>query len=101
MPTILPSRTNEAAGALSWLKRGLLAAYCVSLVAVCSLLFINGPQLRGAADAREAHIAGEENRAFCGMLGVSPGTALYAQCAAELAQIRSRYLQRYLSESIL
>jgi hypothetical protein len=78
----------------------LLAAYCVSLVAVCSLLVINGPQLRAAADAREAHIAEEENRAFC-MLGVGPRTALYAQCATKLAQIRGRYLQGYLSESIL
>jgi hypothetical protein len=101
MPTILPSRTSGGTGANSWLKKWLLVAYCVFLVAVCSLLFINGPQLRAAANAREAYVADEENRAFCSTLGVGPGTALYAQCARELAHIRARYLQRYLSESIL
>jgi hypothetical protein len=79
----------------------MLAAYCISLVVFCSLLVVNGPQIRAAAEAREAHIAEEENRAFCGKLGIATGTARYAQCASELTQIRARHLQRYLSDSIL
>jgi hypothetical protein len=101
MPTTMRSPTNEESGAVCLLKRGLLATYCVSLVTVCSLLVVNGPKLRAAADAREAHIAEEENRAFCSKFGVGPGTSQYAQCASELTQIRASYLQRYLSESIL
>lgn len=100
MPTILPSRTSEPVGTI-WLRRCLLAAYCVTLVAVCSVLVVNGPQLRAAADAQEEQIAEEENKAFCSKLGYAPGAALYAQCAGELGQIRARHLQRYLSTSIL
>jgi hypothetical protein len=65
------------------------------------MLAVNGPQLRAAVDAREAHISEEENKAFCSKFGVGPGTARYAQCASELAQIRARHLQRYVSDSIL
>jgi hypothetical protein len=50
----------------------------------CGLLIVNGPQIRAAAEAREAHIVEEENRAFCSRFGIGPETARYAQCASEL-----------------
>jgi hypothetical protein len=80
MPTILPLRTNVATGAISWLKRGLLAAYCVSLVTVCSLLVVKGPQLRAAADAGEAHVAEEESKTFCSKFGFGWNSSLCTMC---------------------
>jgi hypothetical protein len=79
----------------------MLGAYLVSVIAVCGLLIANGPRIRAAAEAREAHIVEEENRAFCATFGIGPETARYAQCASELMQIRARYLQRYIGDSIL
>jgi hypothetical protein len=101
MPTNLPLRTNGTAGFASRLEGWLLAGYCVSLVVLCSLLVVNGPQLRAAADAREAQVTEDENKAFCSLFGIGPETGRYAQCARELEQIRTRYLQRHFSESIL
>jgi hypothetical protein len=82
-------------------KGWLLAAYCVALLAVCNVLVINGPQIRAAAEAREAHVVEEENRAFCATFGIVPEAARYAECASELTQIRARHLQRYVSDSVL
>jgi hypothetical protein len=79
----------------------MLEAYLVSVIALCSLLIAYAPQIRAAAEAREAHIVEEENRAFCTVFGIGPETARYAQCASELMQIRTRYLQRYIGDSIL
>jgi hypothetical protein len=85
----------------SSLERRLLAVYGVSVVAVCGLLVINGPQMRAAAEAEEARIVAEENRAFCSKFGIGPETSRYAQCTAELAEIRARHLARSVSDSIL
>jgi hypothetical protein len=101
MPTTLPSGINGTTGTASRLQALLLAGYGLAVVVVCGLLVINGPQIRAAAEAREAQIIDGENKAFCSKLGVGPETARYAQCASELAQIRARHLKRYLSDSIL
>jgi hypothetical protein len=79
----------------------MVGAYVVAVVAGCGLLIANAPRLRAAAEAREAHIVEEENRAFCTMFGIGPETARYAQCASELSQMRARRLQRYLGDTIL
>ena len=78
-----------------------LIAYVLSLVALAGLIGINGPQIRAAAEAQEERIVGEENRAFCGKLGIDPGTTSYAECAAGLAGIRARALERSAGNSIL
>jgi hypothetical protein len=70
-------------------------------VAICSLLVVNGPQIRAAAEEREAQIVEAEDKAFCSTFGIGPETARYAQCASELGQIRARHLHRHVSESIL
>lgn len=101
MPTSLPARPYQMAEGASWLRRGLLAAYLVSLVAVCSVLVINGPQIRAAAEAQEALVIEEENKAFCSEFGIGRETSRYAQCAAGLKEIRVRHLQRSVSDSIL
>jgi hypothetical protein len=101
MPTSLPARTYRTNGSASRLERSLLAAYAVSVVAVCGLIVVNGPQMRAAAEAEEARVIEEENQAFCGGLGIGPGATLYTQCAAGLADIRARALQRSASNSIL
>jgi hypothetical protein len=69
-------------------------------VAVCGLLVINGPQLRAVAEAEEARLVADENRAFCSKFGIGPETSRYAQCAAELREIRARHLARNVSDSI-
>jgi hypothetical protein len=68
---------------------------------VCGLLVIYGPQLRAAADAREGSIVEQEDRAFCSKFYIGPETGRYAECAAGLKEIRTRYLERSASESIL
>jgi hypothetical protein len=79
----------------------LLAAYVVSLVAVCGLIVVYGPQMRAAAEAETARLIEEENKAFCGRLGIGPDASRYAECAAGLAEIRARHLQRNAADSIL
>jgi hypothetical protein len=101
MPTTLPSAVRRNSDGASRLERNLLAGYCVALAAVCGLLVVNGPELRAAAEAKEALIAAEESKAFCSTFGIGPETSRYAQCAAELAAIRARHLQRHFSDSIL
>jgi hypothetical protein len=101
MPTTLPATAGQKSEGASRLERCLFAAYCIALAAVCGLLVVNGPNLRAAADAKEALIAEEENKAFCGTFGIGPETSRYAQCAAELAAIRARHLQRNFGDSIL
>jgi hypothetical protein len=101
MPTSLPARSHQGGRAVSWIGRGLLLLCVISLVALCVLLAINGPQIRAAAEAEEAHLVEEENRAFCGKFGIGPETSRYAECAAGLTEIRARHLQRSVSDSIL
>ena len=101
MPTNVPLRASQTSRLTAQLRQGALIAYVLSLVALAGLIGINGPQIRAAAEAQEARIVGEENRAFCGKLGIDPGTTSYAVCAAGLADIRARALERSASNSIL
>jgi hypothetical protein len=100
MPTTLPSGTYRSGGASLSLGRRLLAAYGISVVAVCGLLVINGPQIRAAAEAEEARVVAEENKVFCRKFGLGPETSRFALCAAELAEIRALHLARNVSASI-
>jgi hypothetical protein len=101
MPTSLLSRATQTSGVVSRLGQGALAAYAVSLAVLCGLLVINGPQIRAAAEAEEARVIEEENRAFCSEFGIEPTTSRFAKCAASLMDIRGRHLQRSGSDSIL
>jgi hypothetical protein len=98
MPTELPARTHEKVGALSWIGRGLLALGVISLIALCVLLAVYGPQIRAASDAEDARLLEEENRTFCSRLGVGPETSRYPECAAGLMEIRERHLQRNIRD---
>jgi hypothetical protein len=80
---------------------GSFAVASASVVALCILLAIKGPEIRAAADAEEARTIDEENRAFCSRVGVGPEESRYADCGAGLMQIRERHLKRNLSDSIL
>jgi hypothetical protein len=100
MPTTLPSGTYRSGGAWSSLGICLLAAYGISVVAVCGLLVLNGPQIRAAAEAEEARVVAEENKAFCSKFGIGPETTRYAQCSSELTEVRARHLARNVSDSI-
>jgi hypothetical protein len=81
--------------------RVLLAVLAVSLMAVCGLLVIYGPQMRAAAEANEVRIIEQEDRAFCSKVGIGPETERDAECAAGLKAIRARYLERNVNDSIL
>src|SRR5262245_49849921 len=100
MPTSLPARTRQTGGPLSWIVRWSPLLCVTSVLALCVLFAINGPQIRASADAQEARIVDEENRAFCSKFGIGPGTNRYAECAAGLADIRARALERSTSNSI-
>ena len=100
MPTTLPSGIYRSGGAWSSLGMCLLAAYGISVVAVCGLLVLNGPQIRAAAEAEKARVVAEENKAFCGKFGIAPETSRYAECTTALTEIRARHLARNVSESM-
>jgi hypothetical protein len=76
----------------------LLALGVISLIALCVLLAVYGPQIRAATDAEEARLVEEENRAFCSKIGIRPEASRYAECAAGLTEIRERHLQRNLRD---
>ena len=100
MPTSLPARNHHTGRAVSWIGRGLVSLGVISVVALCVLLAIYGPQIRAAAEAKEARLVEEENRAFCSKFGIGPETKRYAECAAGLAEIRARHLQRNVQDFI-
>lgn len=64
------------------------------VIAVGGLLFITGGQLREGLDADRAGAIAEDDRSFCARFGMEPGTARYTECAAALADVRSRHDQR-------
>src|SRR5262249_51644192 len=101
MPTTLPLTTSRAKRAISWTSQGLLAVCLASVAAVCGLLVIYGPQMRAAAEAHEAQVIEQEDRAFCSKFGIGPDSGRYAECAAGLKAIRTRYLERSVGDSIL
>lgn len=101
MSMTLPSTRLRTDQIIPWLGRALPLTFLVSVAAVCGLLVIYGPQLRTATDAREASIVDQEDKAFCSKFGIGPGTGRYGDCAAGLNEIRTRYLERRVSESIL
>ena len=101
MPTTLPLTPSRAKRAISWTGQGLLAAYLASVAAVCGLFVIYGPQMRATAEAHEAQVIEREDSAFCSKFGIGPETARYAECAAGLKEIRARYLERSIADSIL
>ena len=100
MPSTLLSGTYRSSGASSSLERSLLAVYGISVVVVCGLLVVNGPQIRAAAEVEEARIVAEENKAFCSKFGIGPETSRYAQCTADLTEIRARHLARNVNDPI-
>lgn len=100
MPTTLPLATYRKGRVVPWVGHGLLAVFLVSLAAFCALLVIKGPAMRAAAEAEEARVIAEENTAFCNKFGMGPATGRYAECAAGLAEIRDRYLQRSVNDLI-
>jgi hypothetical protein len=101
MPTTLPSTTFRTDQVIPWIGRALPAVFLASVAAVCGLLVIYGPQLRTAAEAREASIVEQEDEAFCKKFGIGPETGRYAECATGLKEIRTRYLERSVGEHIL
>jgi hypothetical protein len=64
------------------------------VIAVGGLLFLAGGQIRERLDADRASAIAEDDRSFCTRFGMEPGTARYAECAAALADVRSRHDQR-------
>jgi hypothetical protein len=78
-----------------WLVGG---AYVVGLAAVCTVLIVNGPQLRAVAEAQKAEEINQENKVFCRKFGMGPETNGYTECSANLMQIRERHERRVASE---
>jgi hypothetical protein len=95
MPTNLPSTDWARSG------RRLIAVFAVLATAVVGLIAIYAPQLRAAAGAHEARIVEEEDKAFCSTFGLGPASSRYADCCAALREIRTRYLERRVNDSIL
>jgi hypothetical protein len=64
MPTNLSSAMSRKNGATSWLVGGLFAVASGSVLVLCALLAIKGPEIRAAADAQQARTIDEDNRAL-------------------------------------
>lgn len=80
--------------AVASVHRGLVGVCVVLLFASVGLLFVKGGEIRESLDADNARAVAEDDRSFCTRFGMEPGTARYAECAAALADIRSRHDQR-------
>lgn len=91
-----PSTTNCTGGMASWASRLALGVALALSVTVWGRLIVTGPHVQAAAEAKEARLVEEEDRAFCSGLGIGLGTTRFAQCTAGLKDIRRRYLERSL-----
>lgn len=74
--------------------RGLVGVCVALVVATVGLLLIKGGQIRESLEADSARAVAEDDRMFCTRFGMEPGTARHSECAAALADIRSRHDQR-------
>jgi hypothetical protein len=54
--------------------------------------------MRAAAEAQRARVVEQENKTFCSKFGIGPETAGYAECAADLMEIRRLHEQRVTSD---
>jgi hypothetical protein len=95
LTTKLSPATSQTARVSPW-----LVAYVVGLAVVCTVLIVNGPRLRAVAEAQRAQEIDQENRAFCRKFGLGPETSRYAECAANLMEIRERHELRIASELV-
>jgi hypothetical protein len=98
MPTSLPAANERTRGHASKVGRAMLGAYLVSVIAVCGLLVVNGPQVRAAAEAEQARIVEEENTRLCGKLGMPHHTAGFRECAGYLDEVRKLKAERLARE---
>ena len=98
MPAILPATSQRTGGFASNVGHAMLGAYLVSVIAVCGLLVINGPQMRAAADAEQARVVDEENSRLCGKLGAPRGKAGFFECAGYLGEVRRLHAERLARE---
>ena len=76
---------------ISFLVRG----GCAALLALALFVAMgNGSQDRTAARIKSAQEIDIESQAFCGKLGLTPGTSRFAGCKTDLLKIRERHEQR-------
>src|SRR5262245_41646030 len=98
MPTSIPATSRRAHGIASKVGRALLWAYLVSVIAVCGVLVINGPQMRAAAEAEQARVIADENRRVCAKFGMPHGTANFSECAGALGEVRTHHEERLAAQ---
>jgi hypothetical protein len=72
----------------------------LSLVIFAVMLYRHGNGLRAAAEALIAEEIEQENREFCGDLGMGPETARHIECAKGLMKIRKRHRERIVRDMI-
>jgi|APThiThiocy_cv2_1041547.scaffolds.fasta_scaffold45546_2 hypothetical protein len=88
------SEAVPSSQAVASVRRGLVGACVALLIAIVGLLLIKGGEIRESLEADNARAVVEEDRSFCTRFGMAPGAARYTECAAALADIRSRHDQR-------
>lgn len=88
------SEAVSSGRAVASVRRGLAGACVALLIAIVGLLLVKGGQIRESLEADSARAVAEDDRSFCARFGMEPGTARYTECAAALADIRSRHDQR-------
>ena len=88
------SRTSRAA---SILIGGLVV---LSLAALAATLFRHANQARTAAEALVAEQIAQEDRTFCGSIGIDPGAPRYAACAQGLMDIRKHHRARVTGDML-
>jgi hypothetical protein len=94
MVTKSVSEAVASGRALPWMRRGLLGVCFALVTAIFGFIAIKGEQNRKTLEADNARAVAEDDRAFCTMFGIGPGTARYTECVAALSDIRSRHDQR-------
>lgn len=63
------------------------------------VIFSAGPAMRAAAQEYLVRTIAEEDRQFCEMFGMRPGTDAFVACSRELANVRQRQVDRDFAAS--
>jgi hypothetical protein len=77
-----------------------MTAYLISLVAICGLLVVKGPEMRAATEAEQARLITEEDKHFCEKFGMPHGTAGFSRCTGYLGEVRKYHAERLTAEFV-
>ena len=90
------NRWTRLAGEVS---RMTVWGICGALAVVAITMIQRAPEVRAAAESRQAAEIASENRAYCEKWGMRAGTREHAACTLDLDELRARHGKRLAVET--